>query len=92
MLTCTLVAQEYEIRKNENKRYAEKLGIPFVDADYDADEWYARTRGMEYDPERGRRCSACFDMRMERTAEYARDHSFDCAWAARSQGSYLLLR
>mmetsp|Transcript_14837 Transcript_14837/g.33933 ORF Transcript_14837/g.33933 Transcript_14837/m.33933 type:complete len:322 (-) Transcript_14837:137-1102(-) len=70
--------QEYEIRKDENKRYAEELGIPFVDADYDADEWYARTRGMEYDPERGRRCSACFDMRMERTAEYAREHGFDC--------------
>lgn len=70
--------QEYDIRKNENKRFAEKLGISFVDADYDSDEFYARTRGMEYDPERGRRCSACFDMRMERTAEYAREHGFDC--------------
>ena len=31
-------AQEYEIRKNENVRYAEALGIPFVDCDYDVEE------------------------------------------------------
>ena len=29
--------KEYEIRKNENIRFAEKLGIPIVDADYDVD-------------------------------------------------------
>lgn len=27
--------KEYEIRKNENNHFAEKMGIPFVDADYD---------------------------------------------------------
>lgn len=31
---------------------------------------------MEYDPERGQRCTECFDMRMERTALYAHEHSF----------------
>ena len=49
--------REYEIRKEENKRYAADLGIPFVDADYDTEEWYRRARGMEFDPERGGRCS-----------------------------------
>lgn len=60
--------EEYEIRKEENKRFAEKIGTPFVDADYDTEEWFKRARGMEFDPERGRRCTMCFDMRMERTA------------------------
>ena len=69
--------REYEIRKEENKRFCADLGIPFVDADYDADAWYERVQGMEWDPERGRRCSACFDMRMERTALYAVEHGFD---------------
>ena len=32
--------------------------------------------GMEYDPERGRRCTMCFDMRMERTALYAYENGF----------------
>ena len=47
--------KEYEIRKNENIRFAEKLGIPIVDADYDVDNWYERAKGMEYEPERGKR-------------------------------------
>ena len=68
--------REYEIRKEENKRYAAKLGIPFVDADYDSDEWYRRAEGMEFAPERGARCTMCFDMRMERTAAYAREMGF----------------
>ncbi|OAD22998.1 protein containing DUF208, partial [Candidatus Thiomargarita nelsonii] len=37
---------EYEIRKEENKRFAEKYQVPFVDADYDSDNWFARTKGM----------------------------------------------
>lgn len=68
--------QEYEIRKNENKRFAEKHNIPFIDADYDKDNWFARVKGLEWEPERGKRCTACFDMRFERTALYASEHGF----------------
>jgi predicted adenine nucleotide alpha hydrolase (AANH) superfamily ATPase len=68
--------QEYEIRKNENIKFAEQHNIPFVDADYDKDEWFARAQGMENEPERGIRCSMCFDMRFERTALYAHEHGF----------------
>jgi predicted adenine nucleotide alpha hydrolase (AANH) superfamily ATPase len=49
--------QEYEIRKEENLKYALKLGIGFVDLDYDVKEWYARVVGMEFEPERGPRCT-----------------------------------
>lgn len=69
--------KEYEIRKNENIRYAEKLGINFIDADYDVQDWFARAKGMEKEPERGVRCTMCFDMRFERTALYAYEHGFD---------------
>ena len=68
--------REYEIRKDENKRYAASRGIPFVDCDYDAKAWFERVKGLEYEPERGARCTACFDMRMEVTAAYAAQHGF----------------
>jgi predicted adenine nucleotide alpha hydrolase (AANH) superfamily ATPase len=68
--------QEYEIRKEENKGFAEKYNIPFVDADYDIDKWFERTKGMEFESERGPRCSVCFDMRFERTALYAHQNGF----------------
>lgn len=69
--------QEYEMRKDENKRFADKYHIPFIDADYDKDEWFKRAKGMEWEPERGIRCTMCFDMRFERTALYAFEHDFD---------------
>ncbi len=68
--------KEYEIRKQENIRYAEQMRIPFIDADYDTDNWFSRTKGMEMEPERGKRCTACFDMRFERTALYAHEHGY----------------
>jgi len=68
--------KEYEIRKNENIRFAEKLGIEFVDADYDVQNWFARAKGMEKEPERGIRCTKCFDMRFERTALHAYESGF----------------
>ena len=68
--------QEYEIRKQENIRFAEQHNIPFIDADYDKDNWFERVKGLEWEPERGKRCSVCFDMRFERTALYAHEHGF----------------
>lgn len=68
--------QEYEIRKQENITFAQKHGIAFIDADYDKDNWFVRIKGLEWEPERGKRCTACFDMRFERTALYAHEHGF----------------
>lgn len=68
--------QEYEIRKNENIQFANLHNIPFIDADYDKDAWFERAKGMELEPERGIRCSMCFDMRFERTALYAFENGF----------------
>ncbi|MBV6271570.1 epoxyqueuosine reductase QueH [Alcaligenaceae bacterium CGII-47] len=70
-------AREYEIRKQENVRFADLHNIPFVDADYDVDNWFERIKGLENEPERGARCTLCFDMRFERTALYASEHGFD---------------
>src|SRR3990167_2741047 len=68
--------QEYEIRKAENVAFAKKHNIPFIDADYDKDNWFSRIKGLEWEPERGKRCTVCFDMRFERTALYANEHGF----------------
>lgn len=68
--------KEYELRKEENIRFAQKHNVPFIDADYDTDNWFARAKGMENEPERGIRCTMCFDMRFERTALYAHEHGF----------------
>ncbi|MFC0709930.1 epoxyqueuosine reductase QueH [Azorhizophilus paspali] len=62
--------QEYLPRKEENIRFAKKHGVPFVDADYDVDNWFTRAKGMERESERGIRCTMCFDMPLERVMNF----------------------
>lgn len=69
--------KEYEMRKQENIVFSRKHNIPMIDADYDMDNWFKRIKGLEMEPERGKRCTVCFDMRFERTALYAYENSFD---------------
>lgn len=68
--------REYLLRKADNITFAEKYGIEFVDADYDKDNWFERVKGLEWEPEKGKRCTACFDMRFERAALYAHELGF----------------
>lgn len=68
--------QEYLLRKEENKQYAQKLGIEFVDADYNPKEWYAWVDGMQWEGERGLRCNSCFYMRFQALAKYAVENGF----------------
>ena len=69
--------KEYELRKEENIRFAEKHNIEFINLDYDTENWFKRIKGFENHPERGYRCTICFDMRFERTALYAFENGFD---------------
>ena len=62
--------EEYEIRKQESKRHAESLGVRWIDGDYRHDEWRQAVCGLEHEPERGKRCSACFELRLRRAMLY----------------------
>ena len=68
--------QEYILRKEENLEFARKYNIPFIDDDYDTRNWFDKVKGQEWEPERGKRCSSCFDMRFYKTAEYASNNNF----------------
>ena len=68
--------QEYILRKEENLEFARKYNIPFIDDDYDTRNWFDKVKGQEWEPERGKRCSSCFDMRFYKTAEYASNNNY----------------
>ena len=68
--------EEYLIRKEENIKFCKKLGFNFIDADYETDNWFERVQGLEQEPERGKRCTQCFDMRFEKSALYAVENDF----------------
>lgn len=67
---------EYLRRKDELQRFAARHGIGVVDADYDAAAWFRAVKGLEAEPERGVRCTVCFDLRLERTAAHAEQRGF----------------
>lgn len=68
--------REHEFRRLEALRLAEKLGWPLVCGPYDLPAWFAAVRGLEREPERGRRCPVCFRLRLEKAFRYAREQGF----------------
>lgn len=68
--------EEYLIRKRECTRYAESLGLEIVDADYDHGKWLEEIKGLENEPERGKRCLQCFRLRLVSAAKYAHEHGY----------------
>ncbi len=59
---------EYRARLEEMRALGGRWGFPVECAEYDAAAWREQVRGLEDEPEGGRRCEACFRFRMERTA------------------------
>ena len=73
--------EEYEYRKEEQKRLiSEKKwinSVKFLDCDYDNELFEKSVKGLENEPEGGRRCAVCFSLRLDKTAEIAKDLNFD---------------
>lgn len=70
-------SEEYFIRRDECRRYAETNGLEFVEDDYDHGTWNsAVAHGLEEAPERGPRCLQCFRYRLHRAAQYAHEHGY----------------
>ena len=63
--------EEYVKRRDEAARHAGTMGIEFIEGPYDVDRWRELTTGREEDPERGQRCSICYEMRLEEAARFA---------------------
>lgn len=68
--------EEYDHRRTECVRYAEKLGVEMVEDEYDHEAWLQAIKGLEGEPERGGRCLQCFRFRLRRAAQYAREHGY----------------
>ena len=70
--------EEYEKRREEQARLCKTLGTGFAELPYEHEAWLEQVHGLEKEPERGKRCSVCFYMRLKQASAYARKHHFDC--------------
>ena len=66
--------EEYERRLAEVERYCGEHAIELVTGEYDTDRWFSAVKGMEDQKEGGDRCSICYRLRIEKTAQAAQIH------------------
>jgi predicted adenine nucleotide alpha hydrolase (AANH) superfamily ATPase len=64
---------EYRLRLLDVKRSCKLLNIELIEGEYDTQGWLEAVRGYENEPEKGARCSICFDNRFETTAKKAHE-------------------
>ena len=72
--------EEFRRRIEEQRRLVLEMplkGVRVTEGPYDAERFYALARGHEGDPEGGARCAICFEMRLRKTAEFAREIGAD---------------
>lgn len=69
--------KEYLTRLAEQERLCKALNIPLIKEEYQNDDFYALVTGFEDQPEGGARCVKCFNLRLEKTANKAKELSFD---------------
>lgn len=71
-------AAEYTKRLGELERWCrDTINIPLIVPPYNPTQWFQRVAGLEHEPEKGKRCTQCYALRLEETACYAAEHGYD---------------
>ena len=72
---------EYLKRVEEIKKFISgfktKYPIKLIEGRYDPKEFFEIAKGLEDEPERGKRCFKCYKLRLEETAKVAEEKEFD---------------
>lgn len=69
--------EEYQKRADAQRRYLEEIGVSCIIEDYNPEEYENVIKGLEKEPEGGKRCLKCFELRLEKTAKYAKEKGYD---------------
>lgn len=72
---------EYEKRVKEEERLIGEMDflhpVSFQAAPYEPEEFYRAVKGLEREAEGGARCEKCYELRLRKTAEAAKEGGFD---------------
>ena len=78
---CIHPREEFEHRLAEQKRLIAEMPLPgavnLVVPPYEPETFFAAVKGLEEEPEGGRRCRVCFEQRIGFTARMAAEQGFD---------------
>ncbi len=65
-------SDEYERRLEAQKKLCKYLDCELIIGDFQPDEFYSYVQGLENEPEKGKRCNKCFELRLLKTAHLAK--------------------
>jgi len=65
--------EEYLKRLSVAQKLSKLLNFDLLEGKYDPDIWLEKVKGLEDEPEGGKRCTVCFKMRLEETAGKAKE-------------------
>lgn len=68
---------EYIKRRDEQRNLCKKWNIKFIELEYNPKDWLELTKDYKDEPERGKRCSICFEYRLTRAMQYAKENGYD---------------
>jgi len=67
---------EYEKRYEEVLKVASLFNMNVINVSYDPESFFQRTKGLESEPEGGKRCEICIKLRLEKSMEYAKINGY----------------
>ena len=72
-------SEEYQKRAEEQEMLIKKMNlkneVSLVITPYDSNEYFEKIKGLENDIEGGSRCYKCYQLRMEKSAKYAKENN-----------------
>jgi epoxyqueuosine reductase len=69
--------EEYDRRLNDQKKFLKQFPVEnkinFIEGKYEPDVFFKEVKGLENEPEGGKRCLKCFYLRLDKTAKKAQE-------------------
>lgn len=73
--------EEYEKRVEEQRRLIHQMPakhpVAFLAGEYEPERFYEMAKGLEKEPEGGKRCAGCYRLRLLETARLAKEGGYD---------------
>lgn len=64
---------EYQKRLEAEKTLCKHFECQLIEGTYEPEVYYDFVKGMEHEPEKGARCDKCFELRLDKSAQKAKE-------------------
>ena len=68
--------EEHDRRLSDVRRLADIFNVRLIEPEYDNEAFLKTVKDLENEPEKGKRCELCIEMRLRKTAEAAKGFDY----------------